>query len=99
MFALVTTQVAQVPLYKAPNNVLYMNGPYPEQGADILKLSYRIFHMCNRTGGTCLNTSPNAPLLYKPQITEIYKIPEGDCWAQYGITYVHQPVTDQALRI
>lgn len=45
--ASVATQTAQIHSYEALINILYRNGPYPTQGADILKLSYKMFHMCN----------------------------------------------------
>lgn len=86
-----TTQAAQVHSYEAVINVYYRNDPYPAQGAEILKLSYRIFHICNgRVGGTILTTSSNAPLWHNPHLSEIYKNPDGICWAQYGIIYAHQ---------
>lgn len=82
---------AQVHLYEALINVLYRNGPYLEQGAGILKLSYKIFHICNaRTGGTSLADSPNAPLWHNPQLKKIAKVPDGACWAAYGVKYAHQ---------
>lgn len=91
--------VAPVYSYEALINILYRKGPYPAQGAKILKLSYRIFHMCNsRMGGTSLNTSLNAPLWHNPQLGEIYNIPDGACWAEYGVKYAHQLFRDGVFR-
>lgn len=97
--ALVATQVAQVHSYEALINVLYRNGPYSDQGASILKLSYKIFNMCNdRVGGTSLTTSPNTPLWHNPQLTEIFKIPDGAWWVNYGVKYAHQLFRDGTFR-
>lgn len=90
-----TTQAAQVRSYEALINVLYRNCPYPEQGADILKLSYKIFHVCNaKTGGSSLAESSNAPLWHNSQLKEIAKVPDGACWAVYGVKYAHQLFRD-----
>lgn len=55
--------------------------------------------MCNtKVGGTSLTTSPNAPLWHNPQLSEIFKIPDGACWANYGVKYAHQLFRDRTFR-
>ena len=97
--ASVATQAALVHLFEGLINVLYRNGPYPLGGGEILKMLYKIFHICNkRVGGSSLEASPNAPLWHNPQLKEIVKVPDGSCWAKYGVKYAHQLFRDGVFR-
>lgn len=50
-----------------------------------------------RLGWILLNKSPNAPLWHNPQLPELFKIPEGTCWANYGLKYAHQLFYDHSF--
>lgn len=39
-----------------------------------------------------------APLWHNPQLKEIAKVPDGVCWAAYGVKYAHQLFRDGFFR-
>lgn len=71
----------------------------PLKGVEILKLPYKIFHMCNkRLHKTSLSFSPNAPVWYNPCLGELYKLSEAQRWVKFGLKYAHQLFFEQYFK-